>query len=92
MNGIYSKALIHVEVKILTSLMSPTSRFLVSDPDPLVSAGGPALTGVHGEEMVPVANVTTCKRRKNKHRQNVLISPPKLTLLKTPDDAIIMYG
>lgn len=39
----------------LTSLMSPTSRFLVSEPVPLASGGGPELAGVHGEEMVSAA-------------------------------------
>ena len=34
---------------------SPTSRFLESEPEPLVSAGGPELAGVHGEEILPAA-------------------------------------
>jgi len=29
---------------------------LESEPEPLVSAGGPELAGVHGEEMVPAAS------------------------------------
>jgi hypothetical protein len=40
------------DVDTLTSLTSPTSKFFVSGPAPLESAGGP-VTGVHGEEMVP---------------------------------------
>lgn len=39
----------------LTSLISPTSRFFVSEPEPLASGGGPELAGVHGAEMVSAA-------------------------------------
>lgn len=39
----------------LTSLISPTSRFLVSEPEPFASGGGPELVGVHGAEMVSAA-------------------------------------
>lgn len=39
----------------LTSLISPTSRFLVSEPEPFASGGGPELAGVHGAEMVSAA-------------------------------------
>jgi hypothetical protein len=35
---------------------SPTSRFLESEPEPLVSAGGPELAGVHGEEILPATS------------------------------------
>jgi len=38
----------------LTSLRSPTSNF-DSEPEPFVSAGGPELAGVHGDEILPVS-------------------------------------
>lgn len=56
----------YCEKKRLTSLMSPTSKFLLSVMVPLVSAGpngpdGPALTDVHGEVMVPVPTTPSVK-------------------------------
>lgn len=66
--------------RLLTSLMSPTSRFFVSGPGPLLSAGGP-VTGVHGDEMVP--GVTTLPAKKKLHYTEKPIlthrpSPPQL--------------
>lgn len=45
-------------ILVLTSLISPTSKFLLSTMLPFVSAdpsgpGGPAFTGAHGDGMVP---------------------------------------
>lgn len=51
---------------ILTSLTSPTSKFFVSGPGPLLSACGP-VTGVHGVEIVPA--VTTLPADKTKTLQ-----------------------
>lgn len=52
-------------ITLLTSLTSPTSKFLVSGPAPLPSAAGP-LTGVHGVEIVPAVNTLPPKKRKTK--------------------------
>lgn len=35
---------------------SPTSRFFESEPEPAVSAGGPELVGVHGDEILPATS------------------------------------
>lgn len=54
---------------ILTSLISPTSRFFVSEPEPLASGGGPELAGVHGEEMVSAAATALPVGMEKKKRQ-----------------------
>lgn len=50
-------------ITLLTSLTSPTSKFLVSGPAPLPSAAGP-LTGVHGVEIVPAVNTLPPEKKK----------------------------
>ena len=56
--------------KQLTSLISPTSRFFVSEPLPLASGGGPELAGVHGEEMVSAAATALPVTKSNKKKFN----------------------
>lgn len=58
-------------LSLLTSLISPTSRFLLSTILPFESAGprapgGPALTGVHGEVIVPGPTIPSAKKRRKR--------------------------
>lgn len=55
---------------LLTSLISPTSKFLLSTILPFVSAGpsapgGPAPIGGHGDVMVPGPTIPSEKRKLN---------------------------
>ena len=55
-------------ILILTSLISPTSKFLLSTILPFESAGPselgwPALTGVHGEVIVPGPTIPSVKEK-----------------------------
>lgn len=59
-------------LSLLTSLISPTSRFLLSTILPFESAGprapgGPALTGVHGEVIVPGPTIPSAKKEEKEN-------------------------
>lgn len=56
-----------VTLTSLTSSMSPTSRFFVSEPEPFVSAGGPVLVEFHGEEIVLAKRVPPGKTKQKKN-------------------------